>query len=67
MSQDTAKTAAEVLQAERQRIEQAQPKLVQSYDAFRESYAAYEKMTQQFQPQNTALASAVTTNIVRAA
>lgn len=46
------------LEADRQQLARAQPELARGLEAFRTSYAAYQKMTEQFGPPSTALAEA---------
>jgi hypothetical protein len=51
MDKQEKTSAGESLVAERERIEKTQPQLANGYEAFRQSYALYEKMTSQFDPK----------------
>jgi hypothetical protein len=60
MTNDTRQQAEQTPALEDQRrrwLEQSQPELKRGFEAFRQSYAAYEKMAEQFRPADLSTAA----------
>jgi hypothetical protein len=58
MNEQNTESLLKVLADERQKLEQGQPELSKGFEAFQQSFAAYQRMTQQFQTPSEVNAAA---------